>query len=92
MSTSIRMFVSDKIPDNQMLQLGMYEEVVLRGALTAFMKAADRPRNPIALFLHIVKATDQEYQSVVAKTGRSDDYDPWDTSWADQYDFGIWDD
>lgn len=91
MSTSIRMFVSDKIADKQILQLGMYEDVVLRGALTAFMKA-DRPRNPIALFLHIVKATDQEYQSVVAKTGRSDDYDPWDTSWADQYDFGIWDD
>ena len=52
---------------------------------------ADRPKNPGALFLYIVKVTDLEYQSVVGDTGRTEDYDPWDTSWADQYDFGLWD-
>ena len=90
MAASIRLFVSDQIPDQQMLQLGMYEEVVLRGALTAFLKT-NRPRNPIALFLHIVTATDLEYRAVVAKTGQTEEYDPWDTSWADKYDFGLWD-
>ena len=88
MVTSIKMFVSPDIPENTMLQLGMYEDVVLRGALTAYMKTG-RARDPLALFLHIVKATDQEYQAVIAKTGRSDDYDPWDTSWADKYHFDL---
>ena len=88
MVTSIKMFISPDIPENTMLQLGMYEDVVLRGALTAYMKTG-RARDPLALFLHIVKATDQEYQAVVAKTGQRDDFDPWDTSWADKYHFDL---
>ncbi len=87
-ATSIKMFVSDKIPDKQMLQLGLYSDVVLRGALMAYMKV-NAPRNPEALFLHIVTATDREYQAVLDKSSTSD-FDPRDTSWADKYDFGDW--